>query len=66
MILEAVEDAEIAELCLPDEIATLKRFSRSCIEDTKAVRDRVTDWQDFAKLIHLACSDKEGKEQWQR
>jgi hypothetical protein len=55
--LEAVEDDDLAELDLPEQLATLKRISTSCIKDTTELKKKVDDWGKFAKSIHKACVD---------
>jgi hypothetical protein len=64
MILEAVEDEDLAELDLPDQLATLKRISTSCIKDTQELKAKVDNWGAFAKSIHTACVDQDGRHFW--
>lgn len=59
-IIEAVEDEDLAEIDLPEQLAALKRISEGCIEDTKAIKEKVGAWGDSAKSIYNACVDKDG------
>ncbi|KAE8441671.1 hypothetical protein EG329_004592 [Mollisiaceae sp. DMI_Dod_QoI] len=56
-ILEDVQDDDLAELDLPEQLATLRRMSTSCIKDTTDLKTKVDDWGKFAKYIHRACVD---------
>jgi hypothetical protein len=53
-----VEDDDLAEFELPRQIERLKGFSQACVEDTKAIKERITAWQDYAQAIRLACEDE--------
>lgn len=61
MILEAVEDDDLVEMDLPDQLAILKRISQACTQDTKAIRAKVGEWGEYAKAIHRACVEKDGR-----
>ncbi|KAK3368005.1 hypothetical protein B0H63DRAFT_490135 [Podospora didyma] len=66
MIIQATEDEDLAELDLPDQLAALKRVSNDCIEDTKAIKEKVAAWSQFAGLVYQACVDQDqtlGKDQ---
>jgi len=60
MIIEAVDDEDLAELDLPDQLAALKRISQDCIADTKAIKEKVDDWSQFANAVFQACTDQNG------
>ncbi|KAH8897995.1 hypothetical protein GQ53DRAFT_818244 [Thozetella sp. PMI_491] len=59
MIIEAVEDEDLAELDLPEQLAALKRVSSDCVADTKAIKEKVDAWSKFANDIHKACQDQD-------
>ncbi|GAW20801.1 hypothetical protein ANO14919_103120 [Xylariales sp. No.14919] len=59
MIVEAVEDPDLAELDLPDQLAKLKEISTTSVEDIKAVKRKFDDWAKFVRAIHKACVAKD-------
>ncbi|KAK3358445.1 hypothetical protein B0T24DRAFT_540422 [Lasiosphaeria ovina] len=66
MIIQATEDEDLAELDLPEQLAALKRVSNDCVEDTKAIKEKVAAWSQYAGLVYQACVDKDeslGKEE---
>lgn len=60
MVLEAVDDEDLAELDLPDQLAALKAASNDCISHTVAIKEKVDSWRQFATLVHRACVDQDG------
>lgn len=61
MIIQATEDEDLAELDLPDQLAALKRVSKDCIADTKAIKEGVAAWSKFANDVYKACVDQDGR-----
>ncbi|KAI8721477.1 hypothetical protein NCS52_00289200 [Fusarium sp. LHS14.1] len=59
MVLEAVDDEDLAELDLPDQLAALKAASTDCISHTVAIKENVDAWRQFATLVHRACVDQD-------
>ncbi|KAI1422216.1 hypothetical protein F5Y12DRAFT_644149 [Xylaria sp. FL1777] len=59
MIVEAVEDPDLAELDLPDQLAKLKEISTTSVQDIKAVKRKFDDWAKFVRAIHKACVAKD-------
>ncbi|KAH7121635.1 hypothetical protein EDB81DRAFT_872900 [Dactylonectria macrodidyma] len=59
MVIEAVDDEDLAELDLPDQLAALKRVSKDCIDDTRAIKEKFDAWSQFANSVYIACVDKE-------
>ena len=59
MIIQATEDEDLAELDLPDQLAALKRVSNDCIEDIRAIKEKVAAWSQFAGLVYQACVDQD-------
>ncbi|KAI8677687.1 hypothetical protein NCS55_00486100 [Fusarium keratoplasticum] len=59
MVLEAVDDEDLAELDLPDQLAALKAASNDCISHTVAIKEKVDSWRQFATLVHRACVDQD-------
>ncbi|KAI0191872.1 hypothetical protein F4808DRAFT_381415 [Astrocystis sublimbata] len=59
MIVEAVEDPDLAELDLPDQLAKLKEISTTSVEDIKAVKKKFDAWGEFVRAIHKACVAKD-------
>jgi hypothetical protein len=61
LILEAVDDEDLAELDLPEQLAALKTISEQCVEDSRSIKEKVDAWGEFARAIHNACIYKDGK-----
>ncbi|KAI0837717.1 hypothetical protein F5Y06DRAFT_270060 [Hypoxylon sp. FL0890] len=59
MIVEAVEDPDLAELDLPDQLARLKEISAASVRDVKAVKKKFGAWAEFVRAIHKACVAKD-------
>lgn len=55
MVIQAVEDTDLAELDLPEQIARLKKISTACVDDTKAIKAKFDQWSEFTKVIYAAC-----------
>jgi len=49
-IIEAVEDEDLAEIDLPQQLTALKRISEGCIEDTKAIKEKVANFPIRIKI----------------
>lgn len=64
MILEAVEDADLVELELPEQLRMLQQVSHTCVADTKSIKEKVKAWSDFADSLHRACVEQDGKIQY--
>ncbi|KAI8626814.1 hypothetical protein F5Y19DRAFT_487389 [Xylariaceae sp. FL1651] len=59
LIVEAVEDPDLAELDLPDQLAKLREVSATSVKDVKAVKKKFGAWAEFVRAIHKACVAKD-------